>query len=429
MCGSLSVLRNLLFCLLFLLISSGFPKLATAQSNPPERVTVELAVQEAVEKNLSLLAERYNVPLAEAQIITARLRPNPVLTLGSALPDHTIFHSGTNPFSEVAHVDFVFERGGKRDARITVAENARGVAQLQLLDTIRSTVLDIQNACVDVLLAKTNVALARENLQAFNEIVKVNSDRVRAGDLAQVELERTRLAALQFQNDVQQGESRLVVARNQLQTLLGRQSRVATFDVMGEPRKDTSFVKAEEIRQLAFQQRPDLQALRRDQARSTADLRLQLAQGAVDYTVGLEYQRQQGNVRDGNQFGLSFSVPIPIFNRNQGEIERAQRAQEQIAAKIRALEAAIETEVQNAYQQYTTAQNMLQRIETHMLTQSRNVRQTIEYAYRRGQSSFVDFLDAQRAFNDTRQSYNNARADYARSLYTIDAVSGKAVTP
>ena len=90
----------------------------------------------------------------------------------------------------------------------------------------------------------------------------------------------------------------------------------------GELRRDTSIVKAEDMRQLAFQQRPDLQALRRDQARSTADLRLQLAQGTVDYTVGLEYQRQQGNVRDGNQFGLSFSVPIPVFNRNQGEIER-----------------------------------------------------------------------------------------------------------
>ncbi len=414
---------------LFALWSCAFPCFVEAQSDAPEQVTVDLAVQEAVEKNLSLLAERYNVPLAEAQIITARLRPNPVLTLGSTLVDHTIFHSGTNPFSEVAHVDFVFERGGKREARIAVAENARGVAQLQLLDTVRSTVLDVQNACVDVLLAKANVALAQENLQAFNEIVKVNSNRVRAGDLAQVELERTRLTTLQFQNDVQKSESSLLVARNQLQTLLGRTLYSSNFDVIGELRKDTSFVKAENIRQLAFQQRPDLQALLRDQARSRADLRLQLAQGKVDYTVGFELQRQQGNTRDGNAFGLSFSAPIPVFNRNQGEIERAQRAQDQIAAKIRALEAAIETEVRNAYQQYTTANDMLQRIETNMLTQSRDVRQTIEYTYRHGQSSFVDFLDAQRAFNDTMQSYNNARADYARSLYTIDSVSGKAVTP
>src|SRR5882762_593329 len=113
--GSLSVLRIFSLCLCLLLISPNFLNLAAAQSSPPEQVTVDLAVQEAVEKNLSLLAERYNVSLADAQIITARLRPNPVLTLGSTLVDHTIFHSGTNPFSEVAHVDFVFERGGKRE--------------------------------------------------------------------------------------------------------------------------------------------------------------------------------------------------------------------------------------------------------------------------------------------------------------------------
>jgi cobalt-zinc-cadmium efflux system outer membrane protein len=95
--------------------------------------------------------------------------------------------------------------------------------------------------------------------------------------------------------------------------------------------------------------------------------------------------------------------------------------------RIRALEAGIRNEAQNAYQQYAAAHDVLQRIETDMLARARDVRQTIEYSYRRGQSSFVEFLDAQRAFNDTMQSYNGARADYARSLYLIDSVSGKAV--
>jgi len=84
--------------------------------------------------------------------------------------------------------------------------------------------------------------------------------------------------------------------------------------------------------------------------------------------------------------------------------------------------------VQNAYQQYTTAHDLLQRIEQDMLEQAADVRQTMEYSYRRGQSSFVEFLDAQRAFNETRQSYNEARAEYARSLYLLDTVSGKAVS-
>jgi outer membrane protein, heavy metal efflux system len=404
-----------------------FTARSEAQNASPDQVTIEQAVQEAIERNLGLLAERYDLTIADARIVTARLRPNPVLNLSSGLPDHRIFNSGTSPFAEVAHIDFVFERGGKREQRLAVAENAREVTQLQLLNTIRTLMLDVQNACVDVQVAKANLTLAQENLQAFNDIVQVNEARVRAGDLAPVELERTRLAALQFQNQVRQSESSLLIARNQLRTLLGRPVQAGALDIGGELRRDGQPTSLDDVLQPALQLRPDLQALRRDQARSAADLRLQIAQGTVDYTIGAEYQRQQGNIREGNQFGISFSVPLPVFNRNQGEIERAQQEQEQVVAKIRALEADIYNEVQNAYQRYTTENDLLHRIETEMLEQASDVRQTMEYSYRRGQSSFVEFLDAQRAFNDTRQSYNEARADYARSLYLLDAVSGRTV--
>ena len=399
-----------------------------AQNAPLVQITVEQAVQESLERNLELLAERYNLNIADARIITARLRPNPVLGLSTALPDHTIFHSGTSPYAELAHLDFVFERGGKREQRIAVAESAREVTYLQLLDTIRTLILNVQDACVEVQIAKANLTLAQENLQAFNDIVQVNEARVRAGDLAPVELERTRLAALQFQNQVRQSGSNLLIARNQLQILLGRPVQAEALEIVGELRRESQLASLDDILQLALQLRPDLQALKRDQERAAADLRLQIAQGKVDYTIGAEYQRQQGNLVAGNQFGISFNVPLPIFNRNQGEIERAQQEREQITAKIRALEATIRGEVQNAYQRYTTANDLLHRIETEMLEQASDVRQTLEYSYRRGQSSFVEFLDAQRAFNDTRQSYNETRADYARSLYLLDAVSGKGVS-
>ncbi|MGE0824642.1 MAG: TolC family protein [Candidatus Binatia bacterium] len=412
--------------LVFTVVCLLAPGASFAQARLSPQVTVDQAVQEAIDQNLRLLAERYNLAVADARLITARLRPNPVLTVSSALPDHAVFHSGTNPYAETVHVDVPFERGSKRTYRMQVAANARGVAQLQLLDTIRTLTLDVQNTAVDVLLAKANVALAQENLHAFNDIVQVNANRVRAGDLAQVELERTRLAALQFQNDVQQSQSSLRVARNKLQGLLGRTHRSPLFDVIGELRHEEQLLTQDQIREQAIPARPDLLALRRDLARSAADLRLQIAQGKVDYLIGAEVAPQQGNVASGVQFGVSFSVPLPLFNRNQGEIERAQQEQDQIVAKIRALEADIDTAVENAYQQYSTAQTLLQRIETEMLDQSRDVRQTIEYSYRRGQANFVEFLDAQRAFNEIRQSYNDARADYARSLYLIDSVSGKA---
>ena len=403
-----------------------------AAQAPPDRVTIDQAVKEAVEKNLGLLAERYNVSIAEARIITARLRPNPVLTVDADYLDvlGTGFTSGANegPGEFAVRTDFIFERGGKRERRVEVAENARSVAQLQLLNSTRTLLLDVQSAFVDVLLAKESLALARENLKAFESIVEINSSRVRTGDLAKVELVRSQVAALQFRNAVRQAESKLRIAANRLQSLMGRTVSSPAFDAVGDMRREAGPVAVEDVRTRALELRPDLLAMNRDQARSQADIRLQIAQGKVDYTVSAQYHRQFWN-GTASSLGLFFSLPLPVFNKNQGEIERARREEQQIQAKIRALQKDIAREVQNAHQQYSTAKDLLESFEKDMLAQAREVRETTVYSYRRGEASFVELLDAQRAFNDTMQGYNEARAEYARSLYLIDSISGKAVNP
>jgi cobalt-zinc-cadmium efflux system outer membrane protein len=395
----------------------------------PDKVTIAQAVQEAIDHNLNLLAERYNLSVADARIVTARLRPNPVLTagvdyidmLGQFSPDKNV-----GPTEYNFRTDFILERGGKRERRIEVATDAREVAQLQLLNTSRLLVLDVQNAFVDVLQAKDNVALARENLTAFQSIVEVNTNRVRAGDLAKVELTRTQVARIQFQSAVRQAESKLRIALNHLQALMGRTVPSPTLDVEGTLRRDTDPVVLANINSQALELRPDLQALRKDQARSQAEIRSQIAQGKVDYTVSSMFHRQFYNGTS-DTLGFFFSAPLPVFNRNQGEIQRARQEQQQILTRIKAAEAGVQDEVRNAWVQYNTARELLDSIERDLLDQARDVRTTMEYSYRRGEASLVEFLDAQRAFNDARQSYNDARADYARSLYTIDSISGKAV--
>jgi cobalt-zinc-cadmium efflux system outer membrane protein len=285
-------------------------------------------------------------------------------------------------------------------------------------------VFDVQNAFVDVLQAKDNLALARENLQAFQSMATVNQARVQAGDLAKVELARTQVAALQYQSAARQAESRLRVAATKLQSLMGRPVASPTFDVEGELRRDASPLVFDTIQSEARELRPDLQALRRDEARSQAELRLQVAQGKVDYTVGTEYHREFHNA-NANALGVFFQTAVPIFNRNQGEIERARQEARQAAARILAMQQSVDTEVRNAWTQYSTSRDLLAGIETGLLAQAKDVRDTMEYSYRRGEASLVEFLDAQRAFNDARQSYNDARAEYARSLYAIDSIAGR----
>lgn len=395
-------------------------------------LTIEQAVHEAVENNLGLLAERYNISIASARIIQARLRPNPVFSFGADYQD--VFRRGFTAVNSAGppevnfRVDHIIEGGRKRERRIETAEAAKSVAELQLTDSIRRLTFDVQSAFTDVMLAQESLALAQENLKSLNAIVEVNRSRVRAGDLAQVEMARSEVAALAFRNAVSQAELRLQIARNKLQLLLGRRQPGVLPEVAGVLRRDDPAWNLEELRTQALSLRPDLDALKRDQARSQSELRLQLAQGKIDYTAGTMYHHQYG-YSNGRAFGFFLSVPLPVWNRNQGEIERAKTEQQQILARIRASEAGVSNEVESAYQQYTAARGLLSNIEKNMLAQARSVRDATEYSYKRGEASLVELLDAQRAFNDTMQSYNEARAEYARALYLLESTSGKTVSP
>jgi outer membrane protein, heavy metal efflux system len=394
-----------------------------------DEFTLQQAVDEAVDKNLGLLSERYNLAIADARIITARLRPNPVLSLGG---DHLDLlgtgYNSTNaagPAEYSLRTDFIFERGGKRASRIETADAAKSAVEFNFLNAVRSLTLDVQSAAVEVLLAKANLALAGENMRALREIVKINELRLKAGDLAEVELLRVQLAELQFENAVRQAQLRLDAARSRLSVLCGRGRSTRLIDVKDELRKDTKPVKLEDLFEEARTARPDLKALQREQARSLAEVRLQVAQGKVDYTVGTEYRRQQGLAGTGNSLGVFFSTNLPVFNKNQGEIARAMQEQKQIEARLRQVQLTVESEVELAFLQFSNAGAVLERVENTMLAKARDVRQITEFSYRRGEATLVEFLDAQRAYNDTIQTYNEARADFARSLYTIDAATGR----
>ena len=397
-----------------------------------QKLTIEQTVAEALEKNLGLLAERANISIADARLITARLRPNPVLSVGG---DHlpllnTRFtqENRAGPPEYNLRTDFLVERAGKRRHRIEVAENARSAVELDFLNATRSVILNVREAFVEGLLAKESLLLARQNLESLNQIVEFNTARLKAGDIAEVELIRSRLPGLQLETIVRQWGLKVRITLTHLQTLLSRPRYVTSFDIAGELRRDETVPGVEEIQKLARESRPDLRALQRELERARSDIRLQLAQGRVDYTIRTEYRRQQGVNGESNSLGLFLSIPLPVYNRNQGEIERARQEERQIQLRIRGLESAISGEVEVAYQQVLTARGLLESIESRMLHHAHMVREVTEYSYRRGGATLLEFLDAHRAFSDTMQGHNEARAEYARSLYLLDAVSGKAVT-
>lgn len=396
-------------------------------------LTVDQAVDEAIAHNLDYLAQKFDLSIAEAQIVTAKLRPNPLLTLDA---DHLDFlgtgFSTTAPPGKMPNnggpteysvrMDFLYERGGKRQARTALAIGNHDVTRLGLADSVRGLIQNVQGAYVDVVAAKDSLRLAQENLKTFDDIEAINQVRFKDGDIAEVELMRSQVAELQFANSVRQAELQLNSSLSKLQLLLGR-TKLQRLDVVDDLRHDTPNVTRDALVDRAMQQRPDLQALVRDEGRAEADVKLQKANAKVDWVFGTEYRKQDATAH-ADTMGLFFNSPVPLFNRNQGEITRAQQALLQSQARTRAQRATVENDVDLALLEYQTARTSLEKIEASMLGKARDVRSISEYSYKRGDISFVDFLDAVRAYNDTMQSYNDARAEYARSLYGLDAATG-----
>jgi outer membrane protein, heavy metal efflux system len=396
-------------------------------------LSVDGAIAEAIQNNLALLAERANLSIADAASITARLRPNPVLSASAESLDWlgTGFDTANaaGPPQYAVRVDVPLERGSKRDIRIDVADQRRRLAEVQLAESVRRLKLDVAIASIDVLEAKAKLALAEDNLRSLERLVQLNEQRLASGAIPQLEVTRSRVAMLQYRSAVRTAQLAVSEARLKLLPLLGRQPDDVPVDIDDRLGITPAQAPALPALQQAAQTRPDLLALRTDQARSVADLRLEQAQGKVDYTVGAEYRREQGVNGKGNMLGLFMSVPLPFSNRNQGEIARAEAEREKAARLVRAGETAVAGEVAAAYQEFESARSLLTDIEQDLLAPTREARASVTYVYQAGATSLLDVLDAQRAFNDTMDTYYSAQAAYRRAQARLSLTVNKDVLP
>jgi len=396
----------------------------TSERSVSSKLTIEQAVEEAVKNNLGLLAERVNLTIADASLITAKLRPNPLLSLGG---DHINPAIINNPPAEISlRLDVPIETGDKRQRRIDVAEYDKTIAETQLIDAIRKLKLEVSRACVDVLQAKAQLQIITNTVRLLDELVRLNEVRLQEGSIIPLELTRLRVSMFQFRSDVRRGELNLITAKAKLQALLGRKASSEEFDILGELKEPVVGPRQEltPLVELALATRPDWIALERQTARAQSDLKLQLAQAKVDYTVGSEYRRQGFN-GGANTLGVFFTIPIPLFNRNQGEIARVTAEHEQLVRQLEARKLEITLEIRIAWEEFRSARTLVESIEQELLASAEQARSISIYLYSTEASTVTDFLETQRAFNETLQSYYQAQADYRRSAMQLNASVGK----
>ena len=373
--------------------------------------------------NPTLQAGRSGIDEARALEITAHLRPNPNLT--STIDQLDPFSA--NPYRPLGFAlpfvsaSYLHERDGKRELRTESARKNTAVVASQLADQERLLLFNLRNSFVATLQQKAVGALATENLAYYDRVLTVSSDRYKAGDIAQVDLDRLELQRVQFETDLQSALVGLRTAKIQLLALLDDHTPVDQFDVTGAFEYTEQVLTLEELHETALANRPDLRAALEAVEKAKTDHRLAVANGSTDPTFSVDLAR---NPPIPVYFGFSITIPLRIFDRNQGEkarteldIQRNERLQQ--ASRVQVF-----SDTDSAFATWNSTRVLLRAYKNKYLDQATRVRDTVSFAYRNGGASLLDFLSAQNDYRSVQLNYLNLVGSYMTAASQLNMAVG-----
>ena len=382
--------------------------------------------------NPTLLADTLSIDESRAQEITAFLRPNPTFGL---LADGTQIAPNKGewkPFAgtfESPSLSYLQERRHKRQLRLESARKGTLIAESSHADLERTLLFNLRGAFVSTLQAKAVLQLAKDNLAYYDHVLQISRDRFNAGDIAQIDLDRLELQRVQYESDLQTAEVSLRTAKIQLLTLLNDRTPIEQFDVAGPFDFNDQLMARDEFRKIAMDTRPDLKAAVEAVDKAQTEHKLAVANGSTDPTWSAWYTHNSSNNNPFavNTFGVSVSIPLRIFDRNQGEklrthldITRNERLRD-------ASEAAVLSDVDSGYAVLESNVILLQPYRAKYLQQATRVRDTIFFSYQHGGASLLDFLNAQSDYRTVQLSYVNLVGAYLTAAAQLNMAVGREV--
>jgi cobalt-zinc-cadmium efflux system outer membrane protein len=408
------------------ILSSGVAAVAGAESIPP--LTLARALALAEQRNPALLAQAQSIESSHAGEVTAGLRPNPTLQNDTTSSTIGIYQE--------------LELGGKRRARLESARLATTISRTEFADARRTLALNVRQSFVAALLARADVELARENLSSFQKVIDLNRIRLDKGALSGADFLKIELQMLQFQADLEDATLALQTAKATLRGLLGSGTLPQEFDVEGELQTIPFEHDLSELQHLALANRPDLKSSETAREKSAADVRLARANGYPDPTIGVSllhtgheaggpgwFQPFYPKAATSNAMGMGVSLPLPLFNRNQGEIARTRSEQRRADLLAQAVRNQVLQDVESAYASVRSSRARVRLYEETYLPRVRESREIAEFSFQRGATSVLEFLDTERTFRGTQLAYRRELATYLTNLAQLEAAVGTAVTP
>jgi cobalt-zinc-cadmium efflux system outer membrane protein len=398
---------------------------ADAQTQGPAKITLDEAIQLALQHNHNLLAARTTIQQSQAEETTANLRPNPTLfTDWEYLPLFSPSSQNSQYLHDSTEADlglgYLIERGKKRQHRLQAAKDITAQTRSLVADNERTLTFSVASLFVNVQLAESTLELAEQDRKSFQQTVDLGEVRYKAGAISEDDYLKIKLQLLQFETDVQQAQLARVQALSDLRQLLGYESISADYDVTGPFDYQPLKGNLEDLQLKALQNRPDLRAAQQGVTAASSQYELQRAVAKPDVTVQANYS----HVNAINTATFYGSIPLPIFNRNQGEIARSRYAITQAQEQEKATNGQALTDVRDAYEGLRTNDKVVMLYRSGYLDVAQKDREISQYAYQRGAASLLDFLDAERSYRATQLAYRQALASYLLALEQLREAVG-----
>ncbi len=400
---------------------------AQTPPQPIKAMTWQAAQDEFRANNSTLKADQASVDEARAQEITAYLRPNPDLTLG--IDQLTLFQS--NAFQplyqsyEYGSLSYLHERRHKRELRLQSAKLGTAIALSQKDDSERTLMFSLRDAFIRALTAKATLALTKENLDYYDKLLNINSERFKAGAIAHVDYQRLELQRVQYESDLATANVNLRTAKIDLLQLLQDRTPVEEFDITEDFDFTGSAPATDDLHRIALEDRPDLKAAQETLNQSRTNFKLETANGSTDPTFGVDASHQPNPL--GTYVGFSINFPLRIFDRNQGEKLRTKLDIGKSQHLLDAAQIGVLHDVDAAAATLDSTLTLLRPYKEKYLQEAADVRSVISFSYEHGAASLLDFLNAQNEYRATRLAYINLVSSYKSAANQLNEAVGREV--
>lgn len=396
-------------------------------------ITEQQAIALFYQRNLSLIAANFNIDNAQAQEIIAAAIPNPVFSFTISSLNPNMSRQEFNNISSLPaispQIQQLIETAGKRRLRIESSELATEAVNFDLKDTARVLTNAVRRSYYSLLLAQKTAKVAGDNFERYREILRVNAIRLKVGDISETDFTRIEVESLKAQGDQDQAQTALNQARANLLLLLGwpeNSMDISAVEAWPEAASEIARAGQDQLAAQALERRPDLQAarVRIDQAGKMLTLANRLA--IPDVTVGAFYQRDPGNFFT-ESGGVSVSVPLPLFYRQEGEISKARVGLNSAELALKQTEQGVRAEVMKALSAWQSADAISQRFETSVVKRIEMLRKAQEIAYQKGAVGLLDLIDAERNYKAMMLDYYTALANRSNAWADLLMAYGEEV--